>query len=136
MLKRLIAAALVLGIVAAAAGWFLSAPQTLSGSAVAALPEGDAGRGELVFWTGGCASCHASEAGARGPSLVGLFGQEVPLTNGTTVIADEAYLRESILNPRASIVAGYSPIMPTYEGIISEDGLIQLVAYLKSLEVE
>lgn len=60
MLKRLIAAALVLGIVAAAAGWFLSAPQTLSGAAVAALPEGDAGRGELVFWAGGCASCHAA----------------------------------------------------------------------------
>lgn len=60
MLKRLIAAALVLGIVAAAAGWFLSAPQTLSGAAVAALPDGDAARGELVFWAGGCASCHAA----------------------------------------------------------------------------
>jgi len=91
--------------------------------------------GERLFQARGCTSCHGVGAGGeRGPSLVGLFGQEVALQDGRTVVADEAYLRESIVNPQAKVVAGYRPIMPTYDGIISEEGLIQLVAYIKSLE--
>jgi len=91
--------------------------------------------GERLFQERGCASCHGVEAeGDRGPSLVGLFGSEVSLQDGRSVTADEAYLRESIVNPQAKVVAGFQPIMPTYEGQISEEGLIQLVAYIKTLQ--
>lgn len=90
--------------------------------------------GARLFEEQGCASCHSGADNARGPSLAGIFGEEVELQDGRTVVVDEAYLRESIVNPQAKIVAGYSPIMPTFEGIISEEGLVQLVAYIKSLE--
>lgn len=94
--------------------------------------------GEAAFQQLGCATCHQADpqAEGRGPLLVGLFGQEVQLENGQTVTADEEYLRESIINPRAKIVAGYSSIMPTYQGQISDEGLQQIVAYLKSLKVD
>jgi cytochrome c oxidase subunit 2 len=65
--------------------------------------------------------------------LEGLYGQRVPLRGGAMVDADEGYLRESILNPRAKIVQGWEPIMPTYKGQVSEEELIQLIAYIKSL---
>jgi cytochrome c oxidase subunit 2 len=68
-----------------------------------------------------------------GPSLAGLYGKPVPLQTGETVIADEDYIRESILNPHAKIVAGYQPLMPTYQGQVSEEGLLQLIAYIRSL---
>ena len=71
--------------------------------------------------------------GARGPSLAGLFGKTVQLQNGETVVADETYIRESILNPQAKVVAGYQPIMPTFQGLVSEEQLLQLIAYIKSL---
>jgi cytochrome c oxidase subunit 2 len=64
---------------------------------------------------------------------VDLFGRPVKLSDGTTVIADEAYIRESVLYPSAKIVAGYQPIMPTYKGQVSEEQLLQLMAYIKSL---
>lgn len=73
MIRKLVAAIVVLGIAAAAAGWFLSAPEHLPESVVANLPAGDAGRGELIFWAGGCASCHAP-AGAKGEAKLGLSG--------------------------------------------------------------
>jgi cytochrome c oxidase subunit 2 len=79
----------------------------------------------------GCATCHA--AGGQAPSLAGVFGAPVALQNGETVLADEGYIRESILHPRARIVAGYPPVMPTYQGQLSEEGLAQLVSYIKSL---
>ncbi|MGH9201302.1 MAG: c-type cytochrome, partial [Vicinamibacterales bacterium] len=69
----------------------------------------------------------------RGPSLVGVFGSTVKLEGGGSVTADEAYLRESMLNPMAKIVAGYQPQMPTQQGLVSEEQLVELVAYLKSL---
>lgn len=105
------------------------------------LSGGDSGEplavaGARLFDQRGCGSCHSGESDARGPSLAGLFEEEVPLEGGGTATADEEYLRESILNPHAQIVAGYGPIMPTYEGIISEEGVLQLVAYIKSLEAE
>ncbi len=90
-------------------------------------------QGAALFQQQGCASCHA--AGSQvGPPLEGLFGKQVELQNGSTVEADEAYIREAILDPQARIVAGYSNVMPTYEGRIDEDGLLQLVEYIKSLE--
>ena len=92
--------------------------------------------GENLFQKLGCVSCHAPNDTGRGPSLVGLLGKAVRLQSGASVIADEDYIRESILNPQAKIVAGYQPIMPTFKGLISEDGMMQIIAYLKSLKRE
>lgn len=90
--------------------------------------------GEALFQQLGCATCHQADNQGRGPSLVGLVGREVKLEGGQTVTADEEYIRESVLNPRAKIVAGYPSIMPTFQGQISDEGLQQIVAYLKSLK--
>ena len=92
--------------------------------------------GENLFQKLGCVSCHAPNDTGRGPSLVGLLGKAVRLQSGASVTADEDYIRESILNPQAKIVAGYQPIMPTFKGLISEDGMMQIIAYLKSLKRE
>ena len=81
----------------------------------------------------GCASCHAGGPQQRGAVLEGLFGSQVKLTTGQTVTADEEYIRNSILNPSGQIVEGYQPIMPTFKGQLTEEQLIQLVAYVKSL---
>ena len=89
--------------------------------------------GEKLFARLGCNSCHRADGGGRGPSLVGRFGRSEKMASGETVAIDEGYLRESILNPQAKLVVGYAPIMPTFKGLISEDGLLQLVAYIKSL---
>ncbi|MGH9338266.1 MAG: cytochrome c oxidase subunit II [Acidobacteriota bacterium] len=103
----------------------------LSGGSLARLTLAEAG--QSLFQELGCNTCHHAQAGARGPALTGLFGQEVPLVTGETVIADEQHLRESILNPTAKIVAGYSPIMPTFQGRVNQEELNQLVEYIKSL---
>jgi cytochrome c oxidase subunit 2 len=93
--------------------------------------------GEELFRRLDCTSCH--QAGplpggrVRAPNLQGLLGRRVVLTNGRTVTADENYLRESVLNPQAMVVAGYAPIMPSYRGKISEEELVQLIAYIKTL---
>jgi cytochrome c oxidase subunit 2 len=92
--------------------------------------------GQQIFERRGCSSCHSGEPDARGPALAGLFGQTVALEDGQTVVADEAYILESIVEPNAKIVQGYPAIMPTYEGMISDEGLFQLVAYIKSLSDE
>jgi cytochrome c oxidase subunit II len=89
--------------------------------------------GARLFGTLGCATCHSSTSGARGPHLAGLFGKEVRLRGGGTALVDEGYLRESILEPQAKIVEGYEPIMPTSKGQVSEEDLVRLLAYLKSL---
>jgi cytochrome c oxidase subunit 2 len=81
----------------------------------------------------GCAACHGAVSGALGPNLAGVFGHDVKLADGTTEVADENYLRESILNSQAKIVAGYAPIMPAFQGIITEEQLGHLIAYIKSL---
>ena len=90
-------------------------------------------RGEQLFQQLACNTCHLNDGTGRGPSLVGVFGTPVKLSTGQTVTADETYLRESILNPQAKIVEGYQPLMPTYQGQISEDALVSLLAYIKSL---
>jgi cytochrome c oxidase subunit 2 len=89
--------------------------------------------GEQLFTQLGCVTCHHPESGALGADVNGVFGHEVLLADGTTVIADEDYLRESILYPQAKIVAGYQPIMPTFRGLVNETQLMQIIAYLKSL---
>jgi cytochrome c oxidase subunit 2 len=65
--------------------------------------------------------------------LTNLYGRSVVLQSGATVIADDAYLRESIVNPQAKVVAGFQPIMPTFQGLVSEEQLLQLIAYVRSL---
>jgi cytochrome c oxidase subunit 2 len=89
--------------------------------------------GEALFQQLGCTTCHRSDVQGRGPNLVGVFGKPVALEDGRTVIADEDYVRESILNPTAKVASGFKPIMPTFQGIVSEEQLNQLVAYVKSL---
>jgi cytochrome c oxidase subunit II len=89
--------------------------------------------GERLFASMGCNACHSGSAAARGPNLAGVFGSKLALTNGSEVLVNEAYLRDAILNPSQHITAGYAPIMPTYQGQLSEDGLIDLVEYLKTL---
>lgn len=81
----------------------------------------------------GCASCHSGGAQQRGAELAGIYNKEVRLVGGQTVIADDEYIRNSILNPGAQIVEGYQPIMPTFKGQITEEQLVALVAYVKSL---
>jgi cytochrome c oxidase subunit 2 len=91
--------------------------------------------GQQLYQSLGCVSCHgANGEGGRGPALVGLFGRQQQLTNGQIVKADEAYIRESIINPQAKIVQGFGPIMPTFQGQITEDQLVQLLAFVKSLQ--
>src|ERR1700734_2943982 len=90
--------------------------------------------GERLFASMGCNACHSGSAAARGPNLAGVYGSKLQLTNGSQVLVNDAYLRDSILNPSQHVTAGYAPIMPTYQGQISEDGLIDLVEYVKSLQ--
>jgi cytochrome c oxidase subunit 2 len=92
-----------------------------------------AGNGEGLFGQLGCATCHRSEGGALGPSLAGLAGKTVALEGGASVTADDDYLRESILTPQAKVVAGFKPVMPTFKGQVSEEQILQLIAYIKSL---
>jgi cytochrome c oxidase subunit 2 len=89
--------------------------------------------GESLFQRFGCAACHRATGTSQGPSLAGLFGKTVELQQGITVTADENYIRESIIDPRAKIVAGYQPIMPTFKGLVSEEAILQIIAYIKSL---
>lgn len=92
--------------------------------------------GEELFQQFACHTCHTGEATARGPALAGLFGSDVRLATGQTVRADENYIRESILNPAAKVVAGFQPIMPSYQGQVDEQKLMQLLAYIKTLSTE
>ncbi len=90
--------------------------------------------GEELFTSLACSTCHTGEDGARGPALHGVFGSEVQVAAGGTVQVDESYIRESILNPRAKVRAGYMPLMPTFEGQISEEQLMDIINYIKTLD--
>lgn len=81
----------------------------------------------------GCASCHAGGPQQRGAKLEGIFNKDVKLVGGQTVKADDNYIRESILNPGGQIVEGYQPIMPTFKGQVTEEQIVALIAYIKSL---
>ena len=97
-------------------------------------PEGSiASEGEKLFRQLSCNACHTGDASARAPFLGDLYGQTVSLQSGYTVRADENYIRESIVDPQSKIVAGYKPIMPTFQGRIDEEQMMQLVAFIKSL---
>jgi len=89
--------------------------------------------GQQTFQQMGCETCHRSDTQGRGPNLAGIYEKPVALADGRSVVADENYLRESIMNPGAKVVAGFKPIMPTYQGQISEENLAALVSYIKSL---
>jgi len=89
--------------------------------------------GEKIFAELGCATCHRNDTQGRGPSLQGVFGRPVTLEDGRTINADENYIRESILDPGAKVVRGFKPVMPTFQGLVSEEQLNALVAYIKSL---
>ena len=92
--------------------------------------------GAALFAQLGCVTCHAPDSGARGPNLEGLYGSEVALLTGETTIADDDYIRRSILEPTAQIKQGYAPLMPTYKGQVDEEGVLRLIAYLQSLPLE
>ena len=92
-----------------------------------------ASAGEKLFADLACNTCHRPDAQGRAPVLEGLFGKTIELQNGRQVTVDEAYLRESIVNPNEQITAGFQPVMPAYQGLVSEEGLLELVEYIKSL---
>jgi cytochrome c oxidase subunit II len=90
-------------------------------------------KGGKLFDDLACANCHKPDGSGRCPTLVGLYGRRVQLADGRVIVADEAYLRESILQPNAKIVAGFQPLMPTFQGLVNEEGVVQLIEYIKSL---
>ena len=90
-------------------------------------------RGSALFQQLACNSCHLESGQGRGPSLKDIFGKPVELADGATVMVNEAYLRESILNSQAKIVKGFQPLMPTFQGLISEEGLAALIEHVRSM---
>ncbi|OFW29500.1 MAG: cytochrome c oxidase subunit II [Acidobacteria bacterium RIFCSPLOWO2_02_FULL_65_29] len=95
-----------------------------------------ASEGAKLFRDLACNTCHRPVAQGRGPVLEGLFGRTVTLEGGGTAVVDEAYIREAIVDPGARVAQGFRPVMPTYQGIVTEDGLLQLIEYVKSLRDE
>ncbi|HEY6126727.1 MAG TPA: cytochrome c oxidase subunit II [Candidatus Acidoferrum sp.] len=90
--------------------------------------------GEKLINDLACNTCHLPDGKGRGPSYNGVYGSAVKLADGSTVVADDAYIRESILQPNAKIVAGYVPVMPSFQGLVTEDQILQLTAYIKSVK--
>jgi cytochrome c oxidase subunit 2 len=117
-------------------GWVYAMDPTafqawLSGGSRAS--ETPAAAGAKLFQDFACSSCHRDDAMAQAPQLKGLFGKTVELQGGATAVADESYIRESIVLPQAKVVNGFQPIMPTFQGLVSEEQLLQLIAYVRSL---
>ncbi len=98
-----------------------------------AAPAPSAAEGEQLFYSAGCVACHAVDTVLVGPALGNLFGEETTLDNGEKVKVDEAYLRESILDPNAKIVEGFVGAMPPFEGMLSDAQVSSLIEYIKSL---
>ncbi len=96
-------------------------------------PESMAASGAKLFRTLGCSGCHDVNSTVRAPLLDGVYGHPVPLETGQIVTADERYVRDSILLPKSQVVAGFKPVMPTFQGRIDEDELLKVIAYIKSL---
>jgi cytochrome c oxidase subunit II len=90
-------------------------------------------KGEELFQQLGCVNCHTNDGTGRAPKLAGLYGTTVELKGGGTAVADAAYIRESIVNPVTKVVNGYEGIMPTFQGLVTEDQIQQLIEYLKSI---
>src|SRR5690349_7899969 len=99
---------------------------------LAVQPPGDtlAVAGAVLFRELGCSGCHEGRGPVRAPRLDGLFGRRVPLQDGSVVVADERYIRDSILQPKREVAAGYAPVMPSFAGQIGEDEVLKLVAYI------
>lgn len=104
--------------------WLAKAPGAVGGQVAT---------GEELFTRFACNTCHFAGPRARGPNLEGAFGTVVKLADGSSVEVDEDYVRESILNPKAKVVSGFEPLMPTFQGQVTEDQLLQLIQYVKSL---
>lgn len=119
---------------------WLSDTVSVSAGAVAGTGGGGgdapAAAGEKLFTELGCIACHSGMPGALGPDIKQAYGRERTFVDGSTAFADENYLRNSILNPQSEILQGYAPIMPVFKGMVSEDQLMQLIAYIKSVTVE
>ena len=94
-------------------------------------------RGRQVYETRGCKACHSID-GSRGvaPTFLGLYGHTVELEDGETVPADENYLRESILDPQRKVVKGFQPVMPPFQGVLSEEEVDAVIAFIRSLGTE
>ena len=101
-------------------------------------PEGDdlAHEGARMFVAQGCSGCHADSSNVHAPRLVGLYGRTVQLTDGRQVKADDAYIRDSILQPKRDVVAGFEPIMPSFQGLLKDGEIQSLTAYIRSLAQE
>jgi cytochrome c oxidase subunit II len=98
-------------------------------------PESPVLLGEKLFTDLNCITCHRMDDAGRGPVLRGIFGRTVKLASGDEIVADAAYVRESILTPAAKVVAGYQPVMPTFQGQVNEEQILALIAYIESLRV-
>jgi len=94
---------------------------------------GLASNGQKLFQTLACNTCHSPTSLEHGPNLEGLYNKQVQLQSGGTITADESYIRESILDPNAKITQGFQPQMPTYKGVLSEEQVLQLIAYIKTV---
>src|SRR5687768_13183213 len=92
-----------------------------------------AARGEQLFQQLACVTCHLNDGSGRGPSLAGIYGTQVKLATGAAVVANDSYIRESILTPQSKLVAGYGPIMPTFQGQVSEESVMSIIEFIKSL---
>jgi cytochrome c oxidase subunit II len=90
--------------------------------------------GEKLFAEKACNTCHIAGGTGRAPSLNGVYAANVLLADGSTVVADDSYIRESILQPNAKVVAGYQPLMPTFQGQLTEEQVLALTSYIKSLQ--
>jgi cytochrome c oxidase subunit 2 len=95
-----------------------------------------AAQGAALFRSHGCSGCHGASATVHAPKLKGVYGKPVPLSDGSIVTADETYIRDSILLPQKQVAAGYPPIMPTFQNVLTEEEVLKLVAYIKSLGEE
>ena len=101
-------------------------------------PEGDdlAHLGAKLFVSQGCSGCHAGSSSVHAPKLDGLYGRTVQLSDGRQVKADDAYIRDSILQPKRDVVAGFEPIMPSFAGLLDDGDVQSLTAYIRSLGQE
>ena len=93
---------------------------------------GIAARGAELFRRYGCSGCHDPASTVHAPDLDGLMGRTVHLADGRSIVADEAYVRDSILLPKKDVVAGYEPIMPSFAGQIAEEDLMAIIEYIRS----
>lgn len=92
--------------------------------------------GERLFTRLGCSTCHAADNTGRAPSLVGLYGKPEKLRDGSSRIVDEGFIRQAIVNPNSVLLPNYPPVMPTFQGQVDEEQVLQLIAYVKSLGMQ